>query len=290
MTKTPGSEPEHLSWGRIFWRRFKRHRLAMVGVAILLVLYLVAALAPQIAPYPPNRQNILNRFKPPSRLHLFGTDMYGRDIFSRVVHGARISLSVGFVSMGIAVTIGTTIGALAGYYGGWVDNALMRLTDIVISFPVLFLILTVVAIIGPSIFNIMAVIGLTAWPGTARLVRGQFLSLRAQDFTEAARALGTTDRRIIFRHILPNSMAPIIVAATLGVATAILVETALSYLGIGVQPPQASWGNILYEGQSHMRRAWWYTVFPGAFIFLTVLSFNMVGDALRDALDPRLKE
>jgi peptide/nickel transport system permease protein len=290
MSAVSRPEGESLSWGTIFWRRFRRHRLAMVGVVVLLTLYLVAIFAPQVAPYSPRQQNILNRFKPPSRQHLFGTDLYGRDIFSRVVHGSRISLSVGFVSMGIAVTIGTTIGAVAGYYGGWIDNVLMRFTEIVISFPVLFLILTVVAIIGPSIFNIMAVIGLTAWPGVARLVRGQFLSLREQDFSEAARALGAPDRRIIFRHILPNALAPIIVAGTLGVATAILVESALSYLGIGVQPPTPSWGNILYEGQSYMRRAWWYTVFPGLFIFMTVLSFNMVGDALRDALDPRLKE
>ncbi len=278
------------NWGKIFWQRFRRHRLALVGAVLLICLYMSAIFAPMLAPYSPRAQDLSNRYAPPSSEHWFGTDLYGRDIFSRVIYGGRISLSVGLVSVAIALTIGTTIGALAGYYGGWLDNVLMRFTEVVISFPILFLIIAVVAIIGPSIFNIMVVIGFTAWPGTARLVRGQFLSLREQDFVEAARALGARELRIIFRQILPNAVAPIIVAGTLGVASAILVESALSYLGIGVQPPTPSWGNILYEGQRFIRRAWWYTVFPGAFIFVTVLSFNLVGDALRDALDPRLRE
>ncbi|MCL6450822.1 MAG: ABC transporter permease [Acetobacteraceae bacterium] len=273
----------------LFWKRFKRNRLALVGLALMILLYLVAILAPLIAPYDPTRIDLRGRLQPPSREHLLGTDQYGRDVLSRVIYGARISLSIGFVSVGIAVSVGTVLGSLAGYYGGALDNVIMRLADVVISFPVLFLILTVVSVVSPSIFNIMFVIGLTSWPGVSRLVRGEFLSLRQRDFTEAARALGLSDSRIIFRHILPNAVAPIIVAATLGVAAAILVESALSYLGIGVQPPTPSWGNMLYEGQAHLRRAWWYATFPGLAIFITVMSFNLIGDALRDALDPRLK-
>ena len=227
---------------QIFWRRFKRNRLAMFGLSVLLVLYLVAIFAPQLAPYHPNEINLRNKLAPPSAEHILGTDLYGRDVLSRLIYGSRISLSVGFVSVGISITVGTLLGAIAGYYGGAVDNIIMRAVDVVISFPVLFLILTVVAVIGTSIFNIMLVIGLTSWTGTARLVRGEFLSLRERDFTEAARALGADDVRIIFSHILPNAMAPIIVAATLGVAYAILVESALSYLGSGCSRPRRAGG------------------------------------------------
>ncbi len=286
----PGREQRSQSFWAIAFARFRRNRLAMAGAVLMLVLYAVAIFAPQLAPYDPTVINLRNRMEPPSRQHPLGTDIYGRDVLSRMIYGSRISLSVGFVSVGISITIGTMVGAIAGYYGGLIDNVLMRMVDMVISIPVLFLIITVVSLISPSIYNIMLVIGLTSWPGVARLVRGQFLSLREQDFTEAARALGAGDNRIIFRHILPNAMGPIIVAATLGVAAAILVESTLSYLGLGVQPPTPSWGNMLYEGQAYIREAWWLSVFPGLAILVTVLSFNMLGDGLRDALDPRLRD
>jgi len=278
------------SFSRIFWRRFRRNRLAVTGFLVLLVLYSAAAFAPQLAPYDPNAIELRNKLAPPSGEHPMGTDLYGRDVFSRVVYGSRISLSVGFVAVSISVTVGSLLGAVAGYYGGVVDNVIMRIVDVVISFPVLFLVLTVMAMLGTSIFNIMLVIGLTSWTTVARLVRGEFLSLREREFAEAARASGAGSARIIFKHILPNAGAPIIVAATLGVAYAILTETGLSYLGLGVQPPTASWGNMLYEGQNYFRQAWWIAVYPGLAIFVTVLCLNMVGDGLRDALDPRLKD
>jgi len=281
---------KHETFLQIFWRRLKRNRLAMLGLVVLLLMYSAAFLAPFIAPHDPRTTELGDKLRPPGSEHPLGTDPYGRDVLSRVIYGSRISLSVGFVSVAISTTLGTILGAIAGYYGGRVDNVIMRLVDIVISFPVLFLILTVMAVIGPSIFNIMIVIGFTAWPGVARLVRGQFLSLREQEFAEAARALGAEDGRVIFRHILPNALAAIIVSATLGVAGAILTESGLSFLGLGVQPPTPSWGNMLFEGKSYFRQAWWIAVFPGLAIFLTVLSLNMVGDGLRDALDHRLKQ
>lgn len=261
-----------------------------VGVlVIMIVLYFLAVAAPLLVPYSPEVIDLGATLSPPSAEHPLGTDKYGRDVLSRVVYGSRVSLAVGFVAVGISVTIGTLLGALAGYYGGVVDNVIMRLVDVVISFPLLFLILTVMAFVGPSIWNIMIVIGVFSWTGVARLVRGQILSLREQEFVEAARAMGASDYRIIFRTILPNAVAPVIVAATLGVAGAILTESALSYLGLGVQPPIPSWGNMLFEGQSTFRHAWWIATFPGAAIFITVMCFNILGDALRDALDPKLR-
>ncbi len=295
VTEAPGVRAPEVRaepWARIFWRRFRRHKLALVGALVLLALISSAVLAPYIAEHSPRKTNLLNRLKPPdaARGNYFGTDYYGRDIFARVLHGGRISLTVGFLSVAILATIGITLGAVAGYYGGLIDNLIMRFTDIVLSFPALFLLIYVIAVVGPSVTNIIIVIGVLSWPGVARLVRAEFLSLKTRDFVEAARAQGVPDSRIIFRHILPNSMAPIIVAATLAIPGAVLAETGLSYLGLGVQPPTPSWGNILYEGQAHIRRAWWYTFFPGLFIFVTVMAFNLVGDALRDALDPRLKQ
>jgi peptide/nickel transport system permease protein len=198
-------------------------------------------------------------------------------------------LSVGFVAVGISILIGILVGAMAGYKGGWVDSLLMRFVDIMLSFPSFFLILTVVAILRPNIYNVMIVIGITSWEGTARFVRAEFLSLRERDYVQAARALGVKDRRIIFRHILPNALAPVFVTASLGVASAILVEAGLSFLGFGVQPPAPSWGNILTEGRTYIFDAWWLTVFPGLAILITVLSFNLFGEGLRDALDPRLR-
>ncbi|MBI5252921.1 MAG: ABC transporter permease [Euryarchaeota archaeon] len=227
--------------------------------------------------------------QPPSLEHPFGTDDLGRDVLSRVVYAARISLSVGFVAVAIALCIGIAIGSVSGYYGGMVDQVAMRIVDIWMSIPGMVLLIAMVAVFGPGLFKVMVLIGILSWAGTARIVRGQFLSLREQVFVEAAKAAGASDARIIFRHVLPNAMAPIIVDATLFLAGAILLEAGLSFLGLGVQPPTASWGNMLTDGQKYLNTAWWIAVFPGIAIFLTVLSFNFIGDGLRDALDPRLR-
>ncbi len=281
-------EPE--SYGLMVWRRFKRHKLAMAGLYFLILMYLVAVFAPYIATQSYREVDPPNRLKGISREHLMGTDHLGRDIFSRVVWGSRISLSVGFVAAGVSVLLGTAIGAISGYFGGGIDDILMRFTEMVMSFPTFFLLITIVSVMERSIFNIMLVIGLTSWPGLARMVRGQFFSLREQEFVTAARALGASNKRIIFRHILPNAIAPIIVSATLKIGGAILAESGLSFLGLGVPEPFPSWGSILNTGRTNLRQAPWITGFPGVFIFLTVLAFNYVGDGLRDALDPRLKD
>jgi peptide/nickel transport system permease protein len=272
-----------------FWHYFKRRRMAVGGLVMIVIMFLIAGLASFLAPYDPGKTDVSVKLKPPSLQHNVGTDQLGRDVFSRMLYGSRISLSVGFVAVGISIFIGILIGAVAGFYGGWVDSLLMRFVDTMLCFPSFFLILTVVALLGPSIFNIMVVIGITSWMGTARLVRAEFLSLRERDFTQAAKALGVKDPRIIFRHILPNALAPVFVSATLKVASAILVEAGLSFLGFGVQPPVPSWGNILTEGRTYIFDAWWLTVFPGLAILITVLSFNLLGEGLRDALDPRLR-
>lgn len=274
---------------KTFWKYFKRNRLAVGGLAMILLIFLIAGSASFIAPHDPGKTNVSLKLKPPSFQYFLGTDQLGRDVLSRMLHGSRISLSVGFVAVAISIFIGILVGAVAGYYGRWVDSVLMRFVDIMLCFPTFFLILTVVALLGPSIFNIMLVIGITSWMGTSRFVRAEFLSLRERDFVQAARALGMEDRRIIFRHILPNGLAPVFVTATLDVATAILVEAGLSFLGFGVQPPAPSWGNILTEGRTYIFDAWWLTLFPGFAILLTVLSFNLLGEGLRDALDPRLR-
>ena len=272
-------------------RRFLRHKLAVVGLVILTVLVLTAVFAPQIAPYDPNKFDAVSMVDTPTREHLLGLDQVGRDVLSRVIYASRISLSVGVVAVGIYVIIGTVLGSLAGYYGGWVDIFLTRIADMFLSFPQIMLILVIVSMIGPSIWNIMVVLGLLGWPPIFRIVRGQFLTLRELDFVQAGRGMGAKDSRLIFRHILPNSMGPILVAATFGTATAILTEAALSYLGLGVQPPAASWGNLLIQAQSTtvIEKQPWLWVPPGMLIFISVLAINFVGDGLRDALDPRLK-
>jgi peptide/nickel transport system permease protein len=272
-----------------FWHYFKKRRMAVGGLAIIAILFLIGGLALFLAPHDPGKTDVALKLKPPSLHHYLGTDQLGRDVFSRMLYGSRISLSVGFVAVGISILIGILVGAVAGFYGRWVDSFLMRFVDTMLCFPSFFLILTVVALLGPSIFNIMVVIGITSWMGTARLVRAEFLSLRERDFTQAAKALGVKNPRIIFRHILPNALAPVFVSATLKVASAILVEAGLSFLGFGVQPPAPSWGNILTEGRTYIFDAWWLTVFPGLAILITVLSFNLLGEGLRDALDPRLR-
>jgi peptide/nickel transport system permease protein len=275
---------------REFWARLKQNRMAMTGLILVLGLFAVALLAPWLAPYDPNFINLKQVLMPPSPDHLLGTDTLGRDVLSRIIFGAQISLLVGFVAVGIATLIGLFVGALAGYYGGWVDSALMRLVDLMLCFPTLFLILAIIAMLGPSIWNIMAVIGLTGWMGVARLVRAEFLSLREREFVTAARALGAGDTRLILRHMLPNALAPVMVSATLGVAGAILTESALSFLGLGVQPPTPSWGNILTAGKDNIEIAWWLSVFPGLAILVTVMSYNLLGEGIREAIDPRLKE
>jgi peptide/nickel transport system permease protein len=226
---------------------------------------------------------------PPSWQHWFGTDELGRDVLSRVLFGARVSLKVGFVAVGIAVSIGTVVGLVSGYFGGLVDAALMRAVDIMLCFPAFFLILAIITFLEPSIWYIMMVIGLTGWMGVARLVRAETLSIREMDYILAARCIGCSNVRIIFRHILPNAVSPVLVSATLGIAGAILTESALSFLGIGVQPPTPSWGNILTSGKDYIEFAWWLSLFPGLAILVTVLSYNLLGEGIRDALDPRVK-
>ncbi|MDL1978766.1 MAG: oligopeptide ABC transporter permease [Desulfobacteria bacterium] len=273
----------------MFWRYLLKNRLAIAGGACVLVVFVTAFLAPALSPYDPGAISVSEKLTSPSWRHLLGTDQLGRDVFSRMLYGARISLLVGFVAVGLSLVIGILVGAMAGYYGKWVDTILMRFVDVMMCFPSFFLILTVIALLGPNIMNVMVVIGITSWMGTARFVRAEFLTLRERDFVRAARALGARDSRIIFYHILPNALAPVFVAATLDVATAILVEAGLSFLGFGVQPPAPSWGNILTSGRVYIFDAWWLTLFPGIAILITVLSFNLFGEGLRDAMDPRLR-
>jgi len=274
---------------QVFWTRFRTNRFAMAGALLIVFLFLVSLLAPVITPYGPDDLDLYHVLMPPSGSHWFGTDDLGRDVLTRIIYGARISLKVGFVAVGIAVAIGTVIGLVSGYYSGRLDNILMRFVDIMLCFPTFFLILAVIAFLEQSIWYIMIIIGLTGWMGVARLVRAEVLSIRERDYVMAVRALGASDTRIIFRHILPNSLSPVLVSATLGVAGAILTESALSFLGIGVPPPTPSWGNILTAGKEYIEFAWWLTLYPGLSITVTVLAYYLVGEGIRDALDPRLK-
>lgn len=231
--------------------------------------------------------NLASRLEPPDRAHHLGTDDLGRDVLSRIVYGARISLTVGLTATAIALIVGSLLGALAGYYGGAADWIVSRLIEIVLCFPFLLLVLAIVALFRPSLLTIMIALGLTSWTTEARFIRGEFLRIRDMEFAQAARASGARDARIIFRHLLPNALAPVLVSASFGVASAILIESALSFLGMGVPPPTASWGNILYSAQQHIEYAWWLALFPGIAIFVTVAAFNIIGDRFRDALDPR---
>ena len=245
---------------------------------------IVAIFAPMIAPYNPGQIDIENILTAPSNSHIFGTDSLGRDLFSRMVYGTRISLLVGFIAVGIAALLGIALGSIAGYYGKWVDTIIMRFIDIMLCFPTFFLILAVIALLEPSIINIMIIIGATSWMGMARLIRAEILSLKERDFIYAERAIGASDLRIIIRHLIPNAMAPVLVSITLGIAGAILVESSLSFLGIGVQPPTPSWGNILSEGKAVMGAGWWMMLFPGLAIFITVLGYNLLGEGIREKL------
>ncbi len=324
------------SYWALVARQFRRNRLAMLGLALILFLFAVALFAPFLAgevplylvkdgqtfwfpniidheelkgidfsrwtpgptdtvvmpliPHAPERSDLRARVQGPSANHWFGTDDRGRDVLSRMIWGTRISMSIGFVSVGIAILIGIVLGAIAGFYGGFVDTILQRLVEIVMCFPTFVLILSLIAFLPPSIYNIMIAIGLTGWTGVARLVRGEFFRLRESDFAVAARATGLSDSRVMFRHLLPNALSPVLVSATFGVAGAILTESALSFLGFGAPPPTPSWGELLSQSQRFVDRAWWLVTFPGLAIFLTVTAFNLVGEGLRDAMDPRLRQ
>ena len=268
----------------------RQHGMLCLGLGIVLAMSLLALLAPLIAPFDPAALSLDELLAPPSATHIFGTDALGRDIFSRMLYGARVSLWVGFVAVGISTAIGVVLGLASGYFGGWVDELIMRGVDVMLCFPSFFLILAVIAFLEPSLTNIMAVIGLTSWMGVARLVRAETLTLRERDFVAASRLAGEKPLRILFVHILPNALAPVLVSATLGIAGAILIESSLSFLGLGVQPPDASWGNMLMDGKSVIEIAPWLSLFPGVAILITVLGYNLLGESLRDLLDPRLKE
>jgi peptide/nickel transport system permease protein len=275
---------------RLVLRRFVENRLALAGLAVIVLFYAVAIAAPAISRYDPNTLSPGQRSKPPSAQHWLGTDRNTRDAYARLIIGARVSLSVGFTAVLIVMTIGTLLGALAGFFGGWVDTLIMRTTDLLLAIPQILLLISAAALFKAGIVTTVIVIGVTSWPGAARLVRGQFLALRNQEFVTAARAIGATPGRLMRRHLLPNTLSVIIVEATLWLAYAILLEATLSYLGLGVQIPTPSWGNMLQQGQTELLNgAWWLTVFPGLAIFLVVLAFNLLGDGLRDALDPRLQ-
>jgi peptide/nickel transport system permease protein len=273
-----------------FWRRLTRHKLGMIGLGMLVILVIAAVFAPIVAGVDPVAMDLKLKNKPPSAEHILGTDAIGRDVWARLVYGARVSLSVGLVAVGIYTSIALVLGSVAGYVGGHVDNAIMRFTDIIMCFPTFLLIITVAAVLPPNIFNIMIIIGIFGWPGMTRLIRGQFLSLRSQDFVTAAVAIGVPTRRIIFRHILPNVVGPVVVAATLGLAGAILTESSLSFLGLGVQQPTPSWGQTLTTAMQLpiLENLPWRWLPSAVAIAFAVLSMNFFGDALRDAFDPRM--
>lgn len=279
--KTPGQRA---------WARFRRNKGAMIALVVLILIHVAAVMAPTLAPHEPNKINLGQRQKPPSQEHLLGTDENGRDVLSRVLYGARVSLAVGLSAVVFSITLGTVIGAVAGFVGGWVEAVLMRLTDGMLSIPIFFFMLTILALFGATIPNIVLVIGLTSWMQVARIVRSEVLRTRQMVYVEAATALGAPGWRVLVKHVLPQSIPAIIVSATLGVAYAILIESSLSFLGLGVQPPDASWGNMLSKARGYIWDAPMLAVTPGMAIFVTVLLFNWLGDGLRDALDPTASE
>ena len=269
--------------------RVVRNRRGLLGGIVVAAMLAAGLLAPVVAPYSYSTQSLLQRLKPPTAAHWLGTDGFGRDILTRVIWGARVSLEIGFLATGLAIAVGTAVGSAAGYFGGAVDTGIMRVADVFMSVPALFLILVVVALFGASLLNTAMVVGLVTWAPVARIVRGECLTLRARDFVEAARALGASHGRILGRHVLVNAVPAIIVQGTLLLGQTILIESGLSYLGLGVQPPTPSWGNMVVEGRQFLGSAWWVSTFPGLAIFATVLGFNLFGDGLRDALDPALR-
>jgi len=271
------------------WRRLRKNPLAMFGLFIVVLLIFFAITADVIAPYKYYEQNLINSFQSPSKEHLFGTDEFGRDILSRIIHGSRISLQVGLIAVGISVIFGGFFGAVAGYYGGRIDNLIMRGMDILLSIPSILLAIAIAASLGPGLYNMMVAVGISTTPQYARIIRGSVLSLRGQEFVEAAKAVGSSDTRIIMKHILPNCLAPIIVQSTLGVASAILTAAGLSFIGLGIQPPTPEWGAMLSGGREYIRDYAYMTIFPGLAIMITILALNFLGDGLRDVLDPKLK-
>ena len=281
------------SANRRMFERFRANRLGMAAAGLILIIAAIAivfaffSLAHIPIPSNPDQTDLTQKLVPPGLKHWLGTDNLGRDVLSRMLHGSYISLFVGFIAVFVSLTIGVSVGAISGYLGGWVDNIVMRVVDAIMCFPTFFLILTVVAMLGPSLLNIVVIIGLVSWTGTARLVRAEFLTLRESEYVRAARALGQSRMRIIFRHILPNAMAPIFVTAVLGIPDAILTEAGLSFLGFGVQPPQATWGNIIADGKTYIVDAWWLIFFPGFAILVTALAFYLAGEALREASETR---
>jgi peptide/nickel transport system permease protein len=293
---------EEQTMAQMVWRAFRRHKPAMIGLGVMLALVLAAIFAPVLSPYDPEKTELSKMLEPPSVQHLMGTDELGRDLLTRILYGGRVSLSIGVMAMALAVLVGAAVGGLAGSYGGWVDNILMRITDMMLAFPQLFILIILAialrdipieALRGTafaSVLSIVLVIAVLAWMQVARLVRASFLSLKEKEFTEAARCLGVPNWRIMARHLMPNTMSPIIVAATFRVATSIITESGLSYLGFGIQPPTPTWGNMLKNAQEQMTRAPWTAIFPGLMIFVTVIAINFIGDGLRDALDPHKVE
>ncbi len=289
---------EEQTMGQLVWRSYRRHKPAMIGTTIILIFALAAIFAPYISPWDPKKTNLDAMLQPPSAEHIMGTDELGRDLLTRILYGGRVSLSIGVMAMALAVVVGAIVGGVAGFYGGWVDNVLMRFTDMMLAFPSLFILIIlslalrdipIEALRGTafaSVFSIVLVIAVLAWMRVARLVRASFLSLKEKEFIEAARCCGVPNWRIMVRHLLPNAMSPIIVAATFRVATSIITESGLSYLGFGVQPPTPTWGNMLKNAQDQMTRAPWTAIFPGLMIFIAVIAINFIGDGLRDALDP----
>ncbi|AST05562.1 peptide ABC transporter permease [Anoxybacillus flavithermus] len=271
------------------WIRFRKNKMALVGSGIVLFFILLAVFAPLIAPYEMNDQQLSMRLQAPSKDHIFGTDDFGRDIFSRIVYGARISLWVGFFSVLGSVVIGSLLGIIAGYYGRWIDAVISRIFDIMLAFPSILLAIGIVAVLGPSLKNALIAIAVINIPNFGRLIRSRVLSIKQEEYITAAKAIGMSDARILFHHILPNSMAPIIVQGTLAIATAIIEAAALGFLGLGAQPPNPEWGKMLADSKAYLTQAPWTMIFPGLAIMLTVLGFNLMGDGLRDALDPRMK-
>lgn len=290
MASEKTTNKKRSQWAEV-WRRLRKNKMAMIGLTIIVVLVLLAVFADFIADYDDVvvKQDLKNRLQGPSKSHILGTDEFGRDIFARMIHGARVSLQVGLLAVSLSILLGGTLGAIAGYYGGKLDNTIMRIMDVFLAVPSILLAIAIVSALGPSLFNLMLAISISSVPSYARIVRASVLSIRDQEFIEAARAIGANDFRIILKHIIPNALAPVIVQGTLGVAGAILSTAGLSFIGLGIQPPAPEWGSMLSGGRQYLRYAWHVTTFPGLAIMITILALNLVGDGLRDALDPRLK-
>lgn len=285
-----GAPPRPVAQRRKVWRRLRQNPRAVLGAFVLAIIVLAAVFADQISPYPPNRQNLRNTLQPPSAQHLLGTDQFGRDVLSRIIHGGRVSLQVGFLSVGIALVVGGLMGLLSGYYGGWIDSLFMRIVDVLLALPAFLLALAIVAALGPSLSNVMIAVGIANVPAFARITRSAVLTVREQDYVTAAQALGSSDLRTMFKHVVPNALSPVIVQVTLSLAGAILAAAGLSFLGLGAQPPTPEWGSMLNAARPFIREAHWTVTFPGLAIVITVLALNLIGDGLRDALDPRRKD